>query len=362
MFPKVAIVYLSYHSAPHLDDFIAALEKCTYPKELLSLIVVDNPHPTFGSSEKILREKLESRSEAGLPRVIILPQTKNTGFAGGNNIGIERALIEGAEFVYLHNQDGFMAPNCVEKLVDTMKNDETIGAVQSLILLNPGEHLVNTAGNEFHFLGFGYSGKYRANADSIKKEVMDIGYASGASVLLRAGLIKKYGAFDEDYRLYHEDLEYSLRLRSLGYRIIIDPRAQFFHSYQFSRNPGKYYLMERNRWAFLLTYYRFGTLVLLLPALVATEVAILAFSVLQGWGREKLKACAYCLNPFVWVGWFRKRSKIQKQRTVSDAFLLSYVTAKLEFESGPVDNPIIRSIANPALGLYWRIVKKVIIW
>ena len=47
--PKVAIVYLSYHCEPYLDEVVDSLERLTYPKERLELVVVDNPHPEHGS-------------------------------------------------------------------------------------------------------------------------------------------------------------------------------------------------------------------------------------------------------------------------------------------------------------------------
>ena len=49
-YPKIAIIYLSFHSEPYMDDVVSALKKITYPKDRLELVIVDNPHPEYGSS------------------------------------------------------------------------------------------------------------------------------------------------------------------------------------------------------------------------------------------------------------------------------------------------------------------------
>ena len=48
--PKIAIIYLSFHCEPYIDDVMSALKKLTYPKDKLAFVVVDNPHPEYGSS------------------------------------------------------------------------------------------------------------------------------------------------------------------------------------------------------------------------------------------------------------------------------------------------------------------------
>ena len=67
--PKVAIVYLSFHSEPYLDDVVAALQKMTYPKDRVELVIVDNPHPTHGSSVRFIEETVLPLSCKELPHV-----------------------------------------------------------------------------------------------------------------------------------------------------------------------------------------------------------------------------------------------------------------------------------------------------
>ena len=112
--PKIGIVYLLYyHNESYVDDMVSAVKKLTYPKESIELIIVVNPHHEDGSFAHYIEDTVMPLSEKELPRVTILPQTENLGFAGGNNVGTEWALDHGCEYIFYHNNDGFMAANAL---------------------------------------------------------------------------------------------------------------------------------------------------------------------------------------------------------------------------------------------------------
>lgn len=359
--PKIAVVYLSYHSEPYLGRFVDALARVNYPHDRLAVVVVDHPHPKFGSSVGAMEELL-SRSGKDLPEIILLPQSKNRGFSGGVNIGIAWALEQGFEYIFLHNQDGFLAPNALIALVEAMQLDPTIGAAQSLMMLYPETEKINTAGNSLHYLGFGHVSNGGELVGAARQSVSDIGYASGGAVLLRVDLLRQYGVWDEDYFLYHEDVEYSLRLRSVGYRIVVVPASIFYHQYEFSRNSRKWYFMERNRFGVMVTYYKLPTLLLFLPVGFFVELAILFFAASQGWLIEKLRSYGYWLNPLHWQRWFAKRKKAQLQRMLKDRELLGYTVGELNFSEAGLDNPLLKYIAYPVVNLYLVFLRKIIFW
>ncbi len=150
-YPKVAIVYLSYHCELYLERALEALKNTNYPKDKLTIIIVDNLHPNYGNSREFIQNIIQN--DADLPRIIFLPQEKNLGYAGGNNTGVKWAVENGYDYVYFHNQDGFLAPDGILKITETMESNKYIGAAQSLIMLYPEQDLINTSGNKFHYLG-----------------------------------------------------------------------------------------------------------------------------------------------------------------------------------------------------------------
>ena len=234
--PKIAIVYLLYyHNESFVDDVVSALKKLTYPKELIEFIVVSNPHPENGSFVHYIQDTVMPLSGKEIPHTTILAQKENTGFAGGNNIGADWAVERGFDYIFFHNNDGFFAANALEPLVEALESDEKIGMAQSLMLLHPETELLNSSGNIIQFLGFGFCGDYRAKKSELDlPEVKEVAYASGAALLVRADLYKKYRGWDHDYFLYHEDLEWSMRLRIVGYKTVLVRDSIFYHKYQFS--------------------------------------------------------------------------------------------------------------------------------
>ncbi len=362
-FPKVAIVYLSFHCEPYIDDVVSALKKMTYPKDRVEFVVVDNPHPTHSLSVRYLEENVMPLSGNELPHIILLPQKENLGFAGGNNVGIQWALDNGFDYVYFHNNDGFVAANFLEPLIDVMEKDKTVGAVQSLLMLYPETDLLNSSGNSFHYLGLGFCNNLRVKKDSIKLEkVYETSYSSGAAVLMRSDLLRQYGLWDHDFFMYHEDIEYSFRLKIAGYKIMVASDSLFYHKYSFGRNQVKFYYIERNRLGVMLMFFKWPTLLLFLPMGLILEVGLLLFAVKQGWVKEKLKAYTYWLKLSSWKIWLKKRVYIQSIRKISDKEMIKTFVGKVEFNEASIKNPVLDKIANPLMDFYWKVVKSIIMW
>jgi len=361
--PKVAIIYLSFHCEPYMDDVVSALKKLSYPKDRVAFVIVDNPHPQYGSSVRYIEETVMPLSGVELPQVVILPQKENLGFAGGNNVGIQWAINNRYDYVYFHNNDGFVAADSLEPLIAAMENDKTIGIAQPMILLYPETNLINTDGNSFHYLGLAFCGNLRKPKESVKHQpVEEIGYASGAAQLMRVDLLKQYGAWDHDFFLYHEDLEYSLRVRALGYKIVLVPDSVFYHKYSFSRNKEKFYYIERNRFGVMLMYFKWLTLLLLLPIAGVLEAGLILFAWKKGWLREKLSAYEYWFDLKNIKLWLFKRQRIQAMRKVGDKALLSKAVSTVVFEEKSIDNPLLRYIGNPLMAVYWWVARRLIFW
>jgi GT2 family glycosyltransferase len=342
---------------------VSALKKITYPKENVAFVIIDNPHPQYGHSVRYIQDHVMPFSGKELPQTILLPQEKNLGFAGGNNVGIKWAIDNGFNYVFLHNNDGFVASNCFEPIVDAMENDRTIGAAQSLMLMYPETDLINSSGNPFQFLGLGYCGNLRAPKNTIHLDpIIESAYASGGAIMLRADLLKQYGLWDEDYFMYHEDIEYSFRLRIAGYRTVAVRDSVFYHKYSFGRNKVKFYCIERNRIGLMLTFFKIPTLLVFAPMWIVFDLGLLVFSAKQGWLKEKLSSYAYWLTPFNWNMWLKKRKYAQSIRKIKDKDIIKHFTGKVVFAEKAVNNIVLEKIANPIMDFYFKIIKRVIIW
>lgn len=356
---KVVIMYLLWDQEPYsyLEDALQGVVKQSYPREMTELLIVYNSHkPENQSACPFIRGKVAAYQDQ-LPHVTIVEPSKNLGFSGGNNLGMRWAIDHNFDYVFLHNGDGYLGEHCIENMVQTFEHDTTIGVVQSLILLHPETNLINTSGNCLHFLGLGYGNLYRhPKSDCPPGPIQDIGYASGAAIMMRTDLLRQHGLWEEEYFMYHEDTDYSLRVRSLGYRVVLAREAEFFHKYQFSKSIQKYYWMERNRRAIVLVFYQWRTLLLILPLWILFDIALLLFSLRGGWAKELLRVYAYWLVPAHWKVWREKRKHVQRERRIGDKELLRDAVSVVAFQESAVENPILRSIGNPMMKVYWKII------
>ena len=179
---------------------------------------------------------------------------------------------------------------------------------------------------------------------------------SGACLAIPRETWDLAGGFPAEFFLYCEDVDLSLRLRLAGGALGIEPSAVVDHEYEFGSSGQKWRRLERNRWAVLIRNYPTRLLVLIAPALIATELALLPASFAAGWGRQKLSAY------FEIVRWLprllRERRGIQATRRISAAAFASWMTADL-------DSPFIPAFARSApirflVRSYWRAVRRLL--
>ena len=144
---KVAILIVSYNGRQFLDDCLTSLRTASTGDIEAKVFIVDNA--STDSTVEWLREKF--------PECSVTASPDNLGFAQGNNLAWEiasRADV-GWDAVYLLNQDTVVDNSFLIHALDYLHNHEEAGAVQSLLMLHPDTHLINTSGNNLHFLGFG---------------------------------------------------------------------------------------------------------------------------------------------------------------------------------------------------------------
>ncbi len=362
--PKIGIVYLLYyHNETYIDDMVSSLRKITYPKDRIELIIVANPHADEGSFVHYIESAVMPLSGNEIPHTTILPQEKNLGFGIGNNVGTKWAIEHGCDYVFFHNNDGFLATNAFEPLVEAFASDPQIGAAQSLVLLHPETNLLNSAGNSFHYLGFGFCDQYRVDIKNVSfPPIKDVDYASGAALMVRSDLIKKYGGWDTDFFMYHEDLEWAFRLRIRGYRTILVRDSIFYHKYQFGRSIEKFFWMERNRHAIMLMFFKIPTLIFLLPMGIILEIGLWFFTIKNKYVSKRVEVYKYWLTWKNWKLWLEKRKKMQSERVISDRQLLKYSVPEIKFQETGIHNPLLVYIGNPIMKLYYWIVVKGLIW
>jgi GT2 family glycosyltransferase len=334
--PTLSVLIVAWNSREELARTLPAL----LPElgEGDELIVVDNAS-TDGTAEAM----------AGLaPAARVVPGGGNLGFAAGCNAGAAQAR---GELLVVLNPDAAPRPGWGEAIRRPHVDGREWGAWQALVAEGDGT-TINSAGNPVHFTGIVWAGGHgRPLADA--PPAREVTALSGACLAIPRRTWGRLGGFPERFFLYHEDVDLSLRLRLGGAAIGIEPAAVVDHDYEFGAREHKWRWLERNRWAFLIRVYPTSLLVLLAPALLLTELALIPASFAAGWGRQKLAAIGEVIR---WLPrLLHERRQIQATRTVSAAEFASWLTPDL-------DSPFIPSIARSTLARillrgYWRAVR-----
>lgn len=370
--PKIGII-LSAYPTPNwerdLPRVLASLERLDYPKDRVELLCFES---------KAKREPLKPwfdqywlpKSGTTLPRITYVYNDAWIGFAGNNNLCLEQAKALGCDYVYLLNQDTDTEPDFLRLAVERAERDPHVGIVQSLMLLGDERDLVNSLGNAWQILGLGYALGYRwtrARAEAYLAAQAEtdperhIAYASGAAMLARVSALDRCGGlFDERFFLYHEDTDASLRMRIQGWKVVLEPRSVVYHYYEFNKAKINYYWMERNRWALLLIYLRPWTLLLLTPLLLVFEVALVAFSILRGWGDMKWKMVKEWFTRDYWRWIWGRRQDLQRRRIQGDREFLRLSVPDIEFQEPSIRNPLLDRLGNPLMRSYWAVMRHLI--
>ncbi len=348
---RVVIIIVTYNGEKYLSDLFNSLSRQDYSLDKIDVIVVDN----YSTDDTV------NFIKNNYPSTRIIINQQNLGFTKANNQGIKLAQDIGADYVFFLNQDTICTDNLISSLVNALDNNSQLGIVQPLLLFWPKQELINTAGNQIHFLGFGYCGDYKKRIEATNYlSEQSITYASGAALMIRRALLDKLGGFDELFFMYHEDLDLGWRARLLGYQIALISQTIIYHKHKFDLkgNKQKNYCMETGRLIVLLKNYRWLTLVLLFPWWLIMELGLHMYFCLLGQPFIKIKSYLKVFSRLPRI--LRHRRILQRQRVVKDKQIICYFTGKVKFAD--LNNPILTYLVNPVFNLSWQIIKKIIFW
>lgn len=335
------------YAAKYLADCLTSLQAQTHQE--FDIFLIDNE--TSAESFALLQRLA--------PQAEIIRRPHNDGFAGGNNAALALVLERDYEWVFLLNMDTVVESTCLEKLLATAAQYPEAGAFQARLMLHPQQQLVNSLGNETHFLGFGYARGYQEPFHEADNEVRTIAYPSGAAVLLYVSALRHVGLFDEELWMYNEDQDLGWRLWLAGYPCMVAPEAVVYHKYEFSRSIQRYYWLDRNRILVILKNYHWLTLVLIVPAFIVMELGLVFFAWQAGYLKEKIKVWKYFTSLEKWRLLGGKRRVVQTKRITAERVMVPLITGRIWYQE--IGSAKLR-IANLFLGAYWKIVSFLIVW
>ena len=259
---KITIVILNWNGKEDTEACLKSIQELALKGVSLSLVVVDNASED-GSYQEL--------SRLGIKNLHIIQNSRNYGFAKGNNIGISYAIEKGVEFIMVLNNDTILDKNILVSMVDYMNKNPEVGAVSPKIYFAKGyefhkeRYKASELGKVIWYAGgeFDWKNIYGTNygVDKVDRgqftKSRETDFATGACSLFRVKALKEVGLFDEKYFMYLEDVDLSLRLKKKGWKVIYFGDAYLWHKVAASSGIGSAlndYFITRNRLLFGFKY------------------------------------------------------------------------------------------------------------
>lgn len=262
---ELAIVILNYRTPALTIDCLRTLAAERADTPAFHVWLLDNA----SGDDSVPRLEAALRDEGWQAFVTLLPQARNTGFAGGNNIGIAAALAHDPppRCVLLLNSDTRVHPGCLRAALTALARDPAIG-ILSCMLENRDGSVQNVCWRfptplreTVRALALPYVlPRLFAWAETADRRwdrragARDVEWVGGAFMLLRAETLRRLGGLDETFFFYGEDIEWCHRVRRHGLRVRFDPAGAITHLGGASSDPTR---MADRRRATLMWFARF---------------------------------------------------------------------------------------------------------
>ena len=210
------------------DDLLACLDSLNDARISRERVIVVDNHSQDETVTKLLYQ---------FPEVVLIQLDDNLGAAKASNIGFEFALGQGAEYILRLDSDTVVDPAFVLILMNKVTDDPKIGVLSPKIYYYEPPDEIWFAGANQHPWHFGAIHGHRHEKDNPhNSQVREIDYAWGAAMLIKGEVLEKSGGFDPDFFVYYEEVDFCLRVKKLGYKLVFIPDSHVWHKVGSSAN------------------------------------------------------------------------------------------------------------------------------
>jgi len=239
----ISIITVNFNQSYVTEELLNSIN-LTNSYKFIEIIVVDN-----GSTVNSVPEWKQK-----YPDYIFIRSDQNLGFAGGNNLGIQKAT---GDYLFLVNNDTEFTPGLIEKLIDVLERKPNVGMVSPKIRYFDQPEMLQ-------YMGYSNMNYFTARNSCIGQFEIDngqydnltgpTGYVHGAAMMVKRECIEKAGLMAENFFLYYEEYDWCDRVKKAGYEVWLVAGALIYHKESVSVGKVsalKEYFMNRNRILFI---------------------------------------------------------------------------------------------------------------
>lgn len=208
----IFIIIATYNGVKWIEQCLQSIDYSKY-----NVIVVDN-----NSSDDTV-----DFIKDNFPKTIVLEQNKNLGFGKANNLGMSYALKNGADYVFLLNQDAYLYPDTITNLIEVYKTHPEYGIISPIHLNGDGTTLDR---NFAYYVGHDKNKYFYLHAiNNNLNPIYEVPFVNAAAWLLPKQTLLTVGGFDPIFFHYGEDDNYCQRLLYHGLKIGVVPNTFVYH-------------------------------------------------------------------------------------------------------------------------------------
>ena len=246
MEPKVFILVLNWNGKDHVLGCLDSLKDLEYKN--FEIAVVDNG--SVDGSERATQELY--------PNVNVIQNRRNLGYAEGNNRGIQSALENGADYIFLVNNDTRIHQKCLTELVKAAEENSNVGILGPIAFDYETGRQPLDSGFRINFDLPGRSLIFepisRESMSERANNVFKVDFVQGDAFFVRKTVFKKIGLFDQRFFLLNEEADFCIRARNAGFdtAVVKSARFQRMNSPTVGKNtPLRSYYATRNTFLFV---------------------------------------------------------------------------------------------------------------
>jgi len=257
---KIAILLVIFNEEHHIPELAKSLHDQTYKN--FDVYAIDNN--SKDNSVKILKKYF--------PEIKLTLSQENSGFAKGNNIIAEKAVNDGAAYLFILNTDMELDKKCINELIDLAESNSQIGGIAPIIMYGKEKKrtdIIQCYADNVNFKT-GKTSSFHSQMNFSNNKLpdrMQVNTIHGGATFIKSELYEKIGLFNEDNFMYGDELDLAYRIKQTGYKLFVTKKAKSWHFHDWAKKNKKgyylqYYYIMRNRFLFFHRYKKYSSLLI----------------------------------------------------------------------------------------------------
>jgi len=307
-YPFVSIIFPCWNHKEDTIECLESLEKLDYPKNKLEIIIADNG--STDGSQGVIKKKFEQMKSQGWSRLLLIENDENLGHSAGTNRAYEK-ISPNAKYILKLDNDVVVSSNSLIKSVETIEKDKQIGVVGGKIFYYNKPNILAMGCGYINFFNFLNKKNKNNNKNLNNKNLINCDFVCGCYSLIKKICINSH-FLDENFFVYYDDIDFCLKIKNKGWKIIYSPDIKIYHKISTTTNRktrskfALYYGM-RNKLLLEKKNAKFYHKIIFYPLFAFIQIPELILGKLIHKRQQEIPICLKAIKDFLFKKWGKQK-------------------------------------------------------